>query len=88
VISLDSNHFQIPPFNVQEAVQFLSSDIAVLISDWLDQAIRPQSGITRGEFPADLLDEAVNQYLRELEPNRIETRQLYETLSVKIRRNF
>lgn len=73
---------------MQEAVQFLSSDIAVLISDWFDEAIRPQSGIMRGEFPANLLDEAVNQYLRELEPDRIETRQLYETLRVRIRRNF
>ncbi|KAF8587314.1 nucleoporin [Ramaria rubella] len=79
---------QIPPFNVQEAVQFLSSDIAILISDWLDQAIRPQSTIARGEFPANLLDETVNQYLRELEPQRTETRELYENLRVRIRRNF
>ena len=79
---------QIPPFNVQDAVQFLSSDIAVLISDWLDEAIRPQSSIGRGEFPANLLDEAINQYLRELESHRSETRQLYENLRVKIRRNF
>ncbi|KIJ40773.1 hypothetical protein M422DRAFT_256189 [Sphaerobolus stellatus SS14] len=62
------NESQILLFNVQEAVQFLSSDIAILISDWLEEAIRPQLRVLCNDFPVNLLDDAVNQYLRELDP--------------------
>ncbi|KAF8527887.1 nucleoporin [Hysterangium stoloniferum] len=79
---------QIPPFNTQEAIQFLSADIAILISDWLDEAIRPQSKTNRNEFPANMLDEVVNQYLRELGSERNDVRQLYESLRIRIRRHF
>jgi len=79
---------QVPPFNKQEAVQFLSSDIAVLIADWLDAAMRPQSRISRSEFPANLLDDAVSQYIRELDPQKLDTRKLYEDLRTRIRASF
>ncbi|GJJ09444.1 hypothetical protein Clacol_003667 [Clathrus columnatus] len=79
---------QVPPFNKQEAVQFLSSDIAVLIADWLDATMRPQSRISRGEFPANILDEAVSQYIRELDPQKLDTRKLYEDLRIRIRASF
>ncbi|KAH9950428.1 nucleoporin [Amylocystis lapponica] len=54
---------QVPPFNEQANVQAVSSDIAVLFADWLDDAKRPQSNSARGEFPVDRIDQAVDQYL-------------------------
>jgi len=79
---------QVPPFNDQANVQAISSDIAVLLSDWLEEAKRPQSSIRRGEFPAGRIDAAIDQYLAELEPNRAETRRTYEDIKRQLRRHW
>ncbi|KAF8078700.1 nucleoporin [Lyophyllum atratum] len=79
---------QVPPFNDQTNVQAISSDIAVLLSDWLEEANRPQSFTGRGEFPVGRIDRAVDQYLAELEPGREETRALYERIKRELRRNW
>ncbi|TFK57029.1 nucleoporin [Heliocybe sulcata] len=78
---------QVPPFNDQSNVQAISSDIAVLLSDWMQEAQRPQSSAAR-EFPADRVDAAVSQYLAELDPNRAETKAAYENLRRWIRQVF
>jgi len=77
---------QVPPFNDQANVQTISSDIAVLLSDWLEEAKRPQSSVRRGEFPVSRIDGAIDQYLAELEPNRMETRKTYEDIKRQLRR--
>jgi nuclear pore complex protein Nup155 len=79
---------QIPPFNDQVNVQTVSSDIAVLLSDWLDEAKRPQSSVARGEFPVGRIDVAVDQYLLELQPGRAETKAVYEAVKRGLRRNW
>jgi len=80
---------QVPPFNDQANVQAISSDIAVLLSDWLEEAKRPQSySKGRGEFPVGRIDIAVDQYLGELEASRTETRALYENIKRQLRRNW
>ncbi|KAF8640990.1 hypothetical protein AX17_000635 [Amanita inopinata Kibby_2008] len=79
---------QVPPFNDQANVQTISSDIAVLLSDWLEEAKRPQSSIRRGEFPVGRIDGAIDQYLAELEPNRVETKKTYENVKRQLRRHW
>ena len=82
---------QIPPFNDQPNVQAISSDIAVLLADWLEEAKRPQSStVGRGEFPVGRIDLAIDQYLSELEsdPKRAETRKVYENIKRQLRRNW
>ncbi|KAF5385258.1 hypothetical protein D9615_001454 [Tricholomella constricta] len=79
---------QIPPFNDQANVQAISSDIAVLLSEWLKDATRPQTFAGRGEFPVGRIDRAVDQYLTELEAGRTETKALYESIKRELRRNW
>ena len=81
-------HPKIPPFNEQANVQTVSSDIAVLLSDWLDYVNRPQSATSRGEFPVYRIDQAVDQYLAELDPSRTETKAAYENIKRQLRRNW
>ena len=67
----------------------MSSDIAVLISDWLEEAKRPQSSsVGRGEFPVGQIDLAVDQYLAEPESSRAETKATYESIKRQLRRNW
>ncbi|KAH8099410.1 nucleoporin [Cristinia sonorae] len=84
----DMYESQIPPFNDQANVQAVSSDIAVLLTDWVDAARRPQSGSARSEFPVFRIDTAVDQYLSELEPSRTETKASYEAVKRQLRRNW
>jgi hypothetical protein len=75
---------QIPPFNEQANVQAVSSDIAVLLADWTEEAMRPQSAASR-EYPVARIDRAIDQYLAELEPGRMETRAVYDGVKRRIR---
>ncbi|PFH50805.1 hypothetical protein AMATHDRAFT_75380 [Amanita thiersii Skay4041] len=79
---------QIPPFNEQDNVQTISSDIAVVLSDWLEEAKRPQSSVRRGEFPVGRIDGAIDQYISELEPSRRETKEAYENVKRQLRRHW
>ncbi|RPD63049.1 nucleoporin [Lentinus tigrinus ALCF2SS1-6] len=79
---------QVPPFNEQANVQAISSDIAVLLTDWVEEAKRPQSAAARGEFPVFRIDQAVEQYLAELEPTRTETKAAYEAIKRQLRRHW
>ncbi|KAI0963698.1 hypothetical protein AcW1_000705 [Taiwanofungus camphoratus] len=79
---------EIPPFNEQANVQTISSDIAVLLTDWLEEAKRPQSAAAREELPVFRIDQAVDQYLKELEQGRTETRAAYENIKRQLRRNW
>lgn len=79
---------QIPPFNDQKNVQAVSSDIAVLLSDWLDEMKRPQSAASRAEFPVYRIDQAIDQYLAELEASRTESKTAYESVKRQLRRNW
>ncbi|KAF9568469.1 nucleoporin [Agrocybe pediades] len=76
----------VPPFNEQSNVQITSSEIAVLITDWLQEATRPQASVLRAEFPAGRVDAAIDQYLAELQPNRVETKTLYENAKRLLRK--
>ncbi|THV07704.1 nucleoporin [Dendrothele bispora CBS 962.96] len=78
----------VPPFNAQTNVQAISSDIAVLLSDWLEEAKRPNSSIGRGEFPVSRIDFAIDQYIAELHPDRKETKATYEAVKRQLRRNW
>ncbi|PIL32067.1 transporter [Ganoderma sinense ZZ0214-1] len=84
----DMYESQVPPFNEQANVQAISSDIAVLLSDWIEEAKRPQSPAARGEFPVFRIDQAVEQYLAELEPARTETKEAYESIKRQLRRHW
>ncbi|KAF9244625.1 nucleoporin [Melanogaster broomeanus] len=78
----------LPPFNHQASVQAISSDIAVLLSDWLEEAKRPQSLTARAELPVGRIDVAVGQYLSELDSGSSETRVIYEGIKHQLRRNW
>ncbi|KAF9455109.1 nucleoporin [Macrolepiota fuliginosa MF-IS2] len=79
---------QIPPFNDQANVQAISSDIAVLLNDWLEEALRPQSSISTAEFPVGRIDSTIDHYLSELEPSRSETKKVYENIKRQLRHNW
>lgn len=85
---LTARQSQIPPFNEQANVQAISSDVAVLLSDWLEEAKRPQSVAAKSEFPVFRIDQTVDQYLAELEPSRTETKATYENVKRQLRRNW
>ncbi len=69
-------------------MQAISSDIAVLLVDWVEEAKRPQSAAARSEFPVFRIDQAVEQYLAELEPGRAETKAAYEATKRQLRRHW
>lgn len=73
---------------MQASVQWLSGDMAILISDWVREATKPQSSIPRREFPINLLDETIDLYLRELARDRDETRRMFENAKTTIRRLY
>ncbi|TDL28525.1 nucleoporin [Rickenella mellea] len=77
---------QVPPFNDQANVQSISSDISVLLKDWVEEARRPQSSISRHDFPVDVIDRAITKYLEELTPGRTETRETFEDVQRQLRR--
>ncbi|KAJ4002393.1 nucleoporin [Lentinula boryana] len=78
----------IPPFNAQANVQAISSDIATLFTDWLEEVKRPNSSVDRGEFPVSRIDFAIDQYIAELHADRIETKAKYEAVKRQLRRNW
>ncbi|KAJ7103618.1 nucleoporin [Mycena belliarum] len=80
----------VPPFNDQTNVQAVSSDIAVLLSDWIEDAKRPQSSTGRrvDEFPVGQIHLAVEQYLAELEATRIQTKETFEDIKRQLRRHW
>ncbi|KAF9076202.1 nucleoporin [Rhodocollybia butyracea] len=78
----------IPPFNAQANVQAISSDIAILLSDWLEEAKRPNSSVGRSEFPVSRIDSAIDQYIAELNADRVETKARYEVVKRQLRRNW
>jgi nuclear pore complex protein Nup155 len=87
--ALNNPRRKVPPFNDQANVQAISSDIAVLLADWLEEAKRPQStSVRRGEFPVGRIDMAVDQYLAELEPAREETKTIYQGIKRQLRQNW
>jgi nuclear pore complex protein Nup155 len=77
---------KVPPFSSQSAVQILSAAICVLFQDWLE-AEKQSPG---AYFPADRIDSAVEQYLRELatgDAQRV-TREGYEGVRRELRRSW
>ncbi|KAJ3721481.1 nucleoporin [Lentinula raphanica] len=78
----------IPPFNAQANVQAISSDIATLFTDWLEEAKRPNSSVGRGEFPVSRIDLAIDQYVAELDADRTETKARYDSVKRQLRRNW
>lgn len=77
---------QVPPFNDQANVQTISSEIAVLLTDWIAESTRPQAKALRLEFPVARMDSAIDHYVSELEPSRTETRALYENAKRELRK--
>lgn len=66
-------------------MQAISSEIAVLLKDWVDDARRPQSSRTDG-LPVDLLDRAIAKYIQELRPDRKDTLVLLEDVRRQLQR--
>ncbi|KAG9314302.1 nucleoporin [Chiua virens] len=84
----DMYESHVPPFNHQASVQATSTDIAILLSDWLEEAKRPQSSAVHAELPAGRIDAAVGQYLAELDSSNTETRVIYEGIKRQLRQNW
>lgn len=79
---------QVPPFNQQSSVQAISSDIAVLLSDWTEEVKRSRSSAAQCELPVGRIDAAIGQYLDELDSSSTETRTIYESIRRGLRRNW
>ena len=67
-------------------MQTVSSEIAVLLTDWVAEATRPQAHVLRDEFPVGRVDAAIDQYIAELEPSRADTKAMYEDVRRQLRR--
>ncbi|KAH8835728.1 nucleoporin [Flagelloscypha sp. PMI_526] len=76
---------QIPPFNTAANTQAVSADIAVLLSDWVQQARRPMSG-ARADFPVDRIDTQVGVYIEELDQTKLDTLALYQNVKRDLHR--
>lgn len=63
----------------------MSAEIAILLTDWLSAATRPQEHVLRAEFPVARVDAAIQQYLSELNTNRPEIKALYENAKRQLR---
>lgn len=85
-ISSCSYSCKVPPFNDQDNIQTISSDIAVLLKDWVEDARRPQSSFSGGDLPIDLLDRTIAKYMEELAPDRRETKSIFEDVKRQLRR--
>lgn len=46
------------------------------------------AGVREDEFPVFRIDQAIDQYLAELEPDRTETKAMYESVKRQLRRSF
>lgn len=57
-----------------------------MLKDWVEDAGRSQSALSRDDFPADLLDRTVTKYIEELTPDRKETKMTYEEVKRMLRR--
>ena len=77
---------KVPPFSSQSAVQLLSAAICVLFQDWLEAEKRSPGAY----FPADRIDSAVEQYLRELATGDAQkvTREGYERVRRELRKSW
>lgn len=64
----------------------ISSDIAVLLKDWVEDAKRPQSSLSQGDLPVDLLDRTIAKYIDELSADKKETKALFEDVKLQLRR--
>jgi nuclear pore complex protein Nup155 len=62
--------------------------MAILLSDWLEEAKRPNSSVGRGEFPVSRIDSAIDQYIAELHADRVDTKAKYESVKRQLRRNW
>lgn len=75
----------------------------MLLNDWLEEAKRSRHSHSYGgglgssvsgvkvredEFPVFRIDQAIDQYLAELEPSRTETKTIYEGVKRQLRRSF
>ncbi|KAF7320066.1 Nucleoporin [Mycena kentingensis (nom. inval.)] len=78
----------VPPFNDQKNVQALSSDIAVLLEDWVQEAQRPASSRRMDDFPVARIHAQVEQYMAELDPSRAQTRKTFEHVVRELRKNW
>ncbi|KAJ7225588.1 nucleoporin [Mycena pura] len=82
--------FQVPPFNDQKNVQAVSSDIAVLLADWIEAAKRPEASTGRrvDDFPVARIHSYVEEYVAELEPSRTETKKTFDNIIRELRRHW
>ncbi|EJD04002.1 nucleoporin [Fomitiporia mediterranea MF3/22] len=77
---------QVPPFSNQQNIQAVSSDIAIVLKDWVEDARRPQSSLSRGDLPVDLIDRSITKYIEELAPDRKETKAVFEDVKRQLHR--
>ena len=78
-------HPKIPPFNDQENIQLISTDIAILLKDWVEDARRSAS-LERQNMPVELLERTIAKYLEELSPSRKDTKVTFEDVRRQLRR--
>jgi len=80
----------VPPFNDQKNVQAVSSDIAVLLADWIEAAKRPEVSTGRrvDDFPVARIHSYVEEYVAELEPSRTETKKTFDNIIRELRRHW
>jgi nuclear pore complex protein Nup155 len=80
---------QVPPFNDQRGVQFLSADIALLLKDWIESAVNSHSSTARSEFPAGYMDATVDRLLKDLAgKNSAETAGIYREIKAMLGKYF
>ena len=79
---------QVPQFNNQANVQFVSSDCATLLHNWVTEALHPRSTFSKHEFLVGLVDGTVDTHIRELLPSNTRTLVLYTAVKNLKRQNW
>ena len=57
----------------------------MLLKDWVEDARRPQSVLSGGDLPIDLLDRTIAKYVEEVAPERKETKAVFEEVKRQLR---
>ena len=69
---------QVPPYHIQVNVQALTTDMSLVLVDWLNEVTQPGVASRRSEFPADAIQMRVEISIREVAASNAVTKMRYD----------
>jgi len=74
---------RVPPYHTTVNIQALSTDIAILLKDWLNDATASRS--TRDDFPTASVVRVLDSLVKDLSPSNSEGRKVYEEIKQRLK---